>query len=290
MGTAGAALALPAMGIEPFSRSGPRIKGLGMTTYSLKRYMKWWWGEQTAGDLDMLGFLDYCAELELDAAEITSYFFQTPLEKGYINQIKRRAQLHGLDIAGGAMGNDFSFDPKSDEAKAQQAYARQWIDHFADMGAPVVRVFASRRKLGGLDDERVIANVTANLGEALAYAEKRGVILGLENHDFVTNIDYLLRILKAIESRWLGVIWDSANLAPTPDPYSDLERIAPYAVTAQVKVMTKVNGEETPADYGRMLKILREANYRGYLIFEYEEPEDPYKAIPEHIHQLRSLL
>ena len=104
-------------------------------------------------------------------------------------------------------------------------------------------------------------------------------MLGLENHDFVKNIDYLLRILKAIDSKWLGVIWDSANLSPTPDPYAQLERIAPYAVTAQVKVMTKVNGEDTPADYARLVKILREANYRGYLIFEYEEDEDPYTAI-----------
>ena len=63
--------------------------------------------------------------------------------------------------------------------------------------------------------------------------------------------------------------------SPTPDPYAQLERIAPYAVTAQVKVMTKVNGEDTPADYARLVKILREANYRGYLIFEYEEDEIP---------------
>ena len=34
-------------------------------------------------------------------------------------------------------------------------------------------------------------------------------MLGLENHDFVKNIDYLLRILKAVIRKWLGV-WDSA--------------------------------------------------------------------------------
>ncbi|MCS5628769.1 MAG: sugar phosphate isomerase/epimerase, partial [Planctomycetes bacterium] len=100
----------------------------------------------------------------------------------------------------------------------------------------------------------------------------------------------LLRIIKAVKSDWLGVIWDSANLAPTPDPYKELARIAPYAVTAQVKVMTRVNGEEVRADYARLVKILRDANYRGYLVFEYEEDEDPYKAIPSHITELRKLL
>ena len=134
----------------------------------------------------------------------------------------------------------------SGEATGQLEYAKRWIDRFADMGAPVVRVFAGRSIPKRLTDEQVIDHVTANLSEALEHAEKRGVILGLENHDFVKNIDYLLEILGRIDSKWLGVIWDSANLAPTPDPYAQLERIAPYAVTAQVKVMTKVWYGELP--------------------------------------------
>ena len=93
-----------------------------------------------------------------------------------------------------------------------------------------------------------------------------------------------------MRSEWLGVIWDSANLAPTPDPYRELRRIAPYAITAQIKVMTHVDGKPAPADYARMIDILRRANYRGYVIFEYEEEEDPLTAIPRHLPKLRALL
>ena len=286
-----AALASTAHAIEPFSRDAAKFSGLGLTTYSLKRHMKWWWGKQTEnGKLEMADFLDYCAGLGLEGAEITSYFFPEPLEKREIHALKRRAQILGLDITGAAMGNNFAFPPGSDENLGHMKYFRTWIDHFAELGAPVVRVFAARGLPKGVSDEKIIENVIANLNEALAYAEKRGVMLGLENHDFVKNIDYLLRILKAIDSKWLGVIWDSANLSPTPDPYAQLERIAPYAVTAQVKVMIRVNGEDTPADYARLVKILREANYRGYLIFEYEEEEDPYTAIPKHLPELRRLI
>ncbi|MFP6906849.1 MAG: TIM barrel protein, partial [Verrucomicrobiota bacterium] len=139
-------------------------------------------------------------------------------------------------------------------------------------------------------DDQIIVNVVANLETACEYAGKQGIMLGLENHDFVKNVDYLLRILKAVKSDWLGVIWDSANLSPTPDPYKELARIAPYAVTAQIKVMTKVNGEHVPADYAKLVDILRKATFRGYLIFEYEEPEDPYLAIPPHLEKLRKLI
>jgi sugar phosphate isomerase/epimerase len=281
----------PLHSIEPFQRTKTKLKGLGLTTYSMRQHMKWYLGKPAEGSLDMLDFLDYCASLGLEGAEITGYFFPEPLDRQSINAIKHRAHILGMDITGGAMGNSFANPPRSEAGKAQLSYARKWIDRFTDMGAPVVRVFAERGvRAEGLTDEQVIKNVIANLEEVLPYAEKQGIILGLENHDFIENIDYLLEILEAIDSKWLGVIWDSANIAPVADPYAELERIAPFAVTAQVKVMTTVNGEDVPANYARLVNILKQARYRGYLIFEYEEEEDPYTAIPRHLKELRKLI
>ncbi len=277
--------------IDPFKRINPRIKGLSLTTYSLKPKMRYWWGKKTKnGTLDTLDFLDYCAKIGLDGAEITSYFFENPVESSYIKKVKRRAHILGLDITGGAVGNDFSHPPNSDRGKHQLEYFRSWVDHFSEMGAPVVRIFAARKPPKGASPKQIIENVLANLQEALPYAEKRGVMLGLENHDFVKNIDYLLEITKRVQSKWFGIIWDSANLAPTPDPYADLARIAPYAITAQIKVMTKVDGKDVPADYARLVKILRKADYAGHLVFEYEEPEDAFIEIPKHIEKLRKLI
>ncbi|HJM63195.1 MAG: xylose isomerase [Roseibacillus sp.] len=278
--------------LQPFNRQRPSISGLSLTSYSMKRYMRWWLGKPArgGGKMEMTGFLDYCAELGLKAAEITGYFFPEPLGHAEIHAVRRRAHLLGLDLSGGAMGNNFACSPGSLEGKRHLEYTRMWIDRFAEMGTPVIRVFATRGIPGGVSEAQVIDNVTANLEHALKHAEKRGVILALENHDFVRNINHLLEILGRIESKWLGVTWDSANLAPVADPYGELARIAPYAVTAQIKVMTRVNGEDVPADYGRLVGILREANYRGYLVLEYEEAEDPREAIPRELAKLRSVV
>ena len=92
--------------LEPIRRVNPRIRGLSLTAYSLKRHMKWWWGKvKDDNTLDILGFLDYCANLELDGAELTSYFFETPITTVRLNQIKRRAHVLGLEITGAAMSN-----------------------------------------------------------------------------------------------------------------------------------------------------------------------------------------
>ena len=49
-----------------------------------------------------------------------------------------------------------------------------------------------------------------------------------------------------------------------------------------------MNGEREPADLGRIIGILRDANYSGYITLEYEGKEDPYKAIPKYLSELRT--
>jgi len=95
--------------------------------------------------------------------------------------------------------------------------------------------------------------------------------------------------VSRIDSPWLGVTFDSANLAKTSDPYAELARIAPYAVTAQVKPTIPVDGERVPTDYQRVIGLLREADYRGYVILEYEE-EDGREGIPEALSALREAM
>lgn len=279
-----------AQAIPPLDRSDARFRGLSLATYSLKRHMKWWKGVPTGGKLDMLGFLEYCAQEGFDAAELTGYFFPSPITAQVINRLKRRAYLLGLDISGGAIGNDFGHPPTSSIGQQQLAYTKSWIDRYADLGAPAIRIFAGRSRPEGKSDAEVLANVVANLEQVLPHAEKRGVMLGLENHDFAVNVDYLLGILSRIDSQWLGVTWDSANLAPTAAPYEDLARIAPWAITAQVKVKTRLDDQPVQADYGRLIEILRAACYRGYIVLEYEEPEEPYNRIPEFAASVRALI
>lgn len=275
--------------LERHSRKHARIKGVGLTTYSLRGLMRYQRGKTTHGPMDVLGFLDYCAETGVEAAELTSYYFETPVEREVLHEIRRRAHLLGIDLAAGAIGNNFSHPPGSKQARQELEYTFAWIDRFAEMGIPVIRVFAGRPP-GGISVDAAISNVVANLKEALAHAGNRGVILGLENHDFARDIDQLLGIADRIDSKWFGITFDSGNLGPTADPYAELERIAPYAVSAQLKVMIPIQGEKKPADFDRIIAILKEAGYGGYLILEYEENEDPLVAVPRYMQEIREAL
>jgi sugar phosphate isomerase/epimerase len=115
-------------------------------------------------------------------------------------------------------------------------------------------------------------------------------MLAIENHDFTSNVDRLLRIVEVVDSPWFGVNFDSGNLSHSQDPYGDMERMAPFAVNAQVKVAINSAHGSQPANLKRVVEILRGAGYAGYLVLEYEAKEDPYTAIPRYVDQLRKLV
>ena len=115
-------------------------------------------------------------------------------------------------------------------------------------------------------------------------------MLAIENHDFTTDIDRLLQIVKSVKSKWFGVNFDSGNLGHSDDPYADMKRIAPYAVNAQIKVVIRAKSGNQPTDLSRVVGVLRDADYRGYVALEYEESDDPYEAIPRYAEELRKLI
>ncbi len=290
-----AAVSIPAVfpagspAASPWNRESARINGLSLSAYSLRKQFNWFKGKPTEGDLDLFGFLDYCATLHISGAELTAYFFPEPVDAAFCHRIKRHAHLLGLDLTGGAIGNNFSLPPGSPEAREQLAYTKLWIDRYAEMGIPAIRVFAGNPAKGVPEDE-AIARIITNLGEALVHAEARGVLLGVENHDFTTNVDRFLAIMTVIDSPWLGATLDSANVEPHLDPYEQMERIAPYAFTAQVKATVKTSDGPQPTDYGKVIALLRKHHYRGYIVLEYEEEESPSEAIPRHLDDLRRAL
>ena len=157
------------------------------------------------------------------------------------------------------------------------------------MGAPVIRIFAGNVPKGDTE-AAALDRCIVGINEAVRYAATKGVVLALENHGGITATpEQLLTIVRRVDpSPWFGINLDSGNFR-TSDPYGDLELIAPYAVNAQVKVAMAPNGMKTDADLSRIIEILKRANYRGYVVLEYEE-DDPHGEIPRYIQELRGLI
>jgi sugar phosphate isomerase/epimerase len=165
---------------------------------------------------------------------------------------------------------------------------KDWIDHAAVLGAPHIRVFAGQKpKNVELAAAKKLCIEASE--ECAEYAGKKGIFLGLENHGgIVAEPADLLEIVQAVKSRWYGINLDTGNFN-TDDPYADLARCAPYAVNVQVKVEIKRRGQPKKelSDIPRLIKILRESSYQGYVALEYEAAEDPWKAVPGWLEKMK---
>lgn len=264
---------------------------LSLAAYSFHRMLPFNWPKprQSKPTMSLLDFVDFCAEMNLDGCELTSYYFPSAVTPEYLAELKLETFLLGLDISGTAIGNDFCH-PAGEERDNQLKLTRLWIDYAATMGAPVIRIFAGRIKKGQ-SFEQAVELCSAGINESLEYAATKGVCLALENHGGITATPkQMLQIIDKVKpAPNFGVNFDSGNFQ-TDDPYGDLEKIAPLAINAQIKVEIKAAGKKGPADMKRIIQILKKANYRGYIVLEYEAKEDPKKAIPEHIKRLRDLI
>jgi sugar phosphate isomerase/epimerase len=285
---AGLTLITPSLrAIEPIKRAGSPHMRLGLAGYSCRKYLtsadKTKKPEWTYDD-----FIDFAAEQNVDAVELTAYYFPEVTPE-YLARIKGKCIRLGLDINGSAVGNNFCVSD-ADKLKAEIASVKTWIEHTARLGGKTLRIFAGKMEK---DDTEVKARerCVPAIQEACDHAAKFGVYLALENHGGITETpEQLLSIVKAVKHDWFGVNLDTGNFHGT-DPYADLAALAPYAVNVQLKTeITRAGQKKEDADLKKLVTLLRNANYRGYVVLEYEAQEEPKTAIPRHLADLRKLI
>lgn len=273
--------ARPAAAIEPIRRQHGSKYKFTLAGYSYRRQLT---GD--APELTLEDFVRECARFGLEGTEPTSYYFPKPVTQEYLCRLKGLAFQLGLSISATAVGNNFCVPP-GEARERQLASVKEWIDHAALLGAPAIRIFSGSVGRDQTPEEAQRLAVEA-IEQCCDYAGQRGIFLGLENHGGLTaTAENMLKIIQAVKSPWFGAWMDTGNFHG-PDPYAELEAIAPYTIYVQVKVVTSAQGQgRQPSDYPRLARILGSVGYRGWICLEYEENEDPRTASPVHLASIR---
>lgn len=276
-----------AAAIDPFRRSKPGRLKLSLAAYSLRKYLAPKQGIEPK--MDLFGFVDFCNQQGLPGAELTSYYFPQEVTVDYLLKLRRHCHLRGISVSGGAIRNDFC-SRDADQVNKDLQHTRQWIDHYSVLGAPAIRIFAGK---SNREEElsATLARCARHCESAAEYAAEKGVLLALENHGGVTaKAEGLLEIVRQVNSSAFGVNFDSGNFKSTSTPYSELEMIAPFAVNAQIKVEIAPNGKKEETDLKRVIEILKDSGYSGWVALEYEAAEEPLDAIPRWLDRLKALI
>ena len=279
--------ALNAMKMAPLqiARVGAHHLKLGLCAYSYRDYLT----GKSMPKMNLLEFLDHAAKMPLDGVELTEYYFPRPLNDEFVLELKRKCYLFGLGISGAPMATTLTY-PAGAKRDAEILKIKNWLLTAELLGAPTVRIFAGAPQQGQSQVE-ARKNAIEAIEQACDIAAKHGIILVLENHHGITdNAEQLLEIVKGVKSEWFGLNLDFGNFY-TSDPYSDLIRCAPFAITTHFKTEMKPrNGPKIPTDLKRAINILKDCGYRGYVNLEYEATEEPIVAVPRIISQLHNLI
>ena len=276
---------------EPIERTAAARFRPSLAAYSLRDYFSFMRGKsQTPRSdgkaIDFFGFIDYCAFIKCDAAEITSYFLPPQVDDGYLRELRQHAFLNGITISGTAIGNDFTVNnPQALQRQIEETI--DWIEKAAVLGAPHIRIFAGTAQQLGESKEKM-SEICRAVNQCAKTAEARGVFLGIENHGGI-GAAQLLEVMERVDSSWVGINLDTGNFV-SEDPYKEMEVCSPYAVNVQFKASLRTpEGKAYAADFDRIASILKTSKYRGFVALEYEEAL-PYKQIPIVFEKMKTAL
>jgi sugar phosphate isomerase/epimerase len=260
-------------------------KKLSLNAYSFDKPLK-------AGTMSLDKLIEYCSKMGFDAVDLTGYYFTgypaVPSDE-VIYKVKKSAFLNGIEICGTGVRNDFTWaDPEN--RKTEKQLVKDWIIVASKLGAPQIRIFAGNHNEGDFSWEERARWIADEIIECAEFGKNHGVMIALQNHnDFLKTSDHVEQIMKMIDSDWVGLMLDIGSYH-TPDPYADIATNVRHAISWQLKEKVFVNETQVDTDYVKVITIIKQAGYKGYLPLETLGEGDPEIKVADLLKRVRSVL
>jgi len=244
-----------------------------------------------AKEIDNLDFAKVAKErFGIDGVEYVNQFFKDKAKDAkYLEEMKKRTSDLGVTnvlimIDGeGGLGN-------SDAAKRTTAVENhyKWVDAAKYLGCHSIRVNAETDKPYE-EGSKLAADGLRRLSE---YAKPLGINVIVENHGGLSsNGKWLSETIRATGMENCGTLPDFGNFYDY-DRYQGVTDLMPLAKAVSAKSYDfDEQGNESKIDFAKMMKIVLDAGYRGWVGIEYEgsrlSPDDGIKATKKLLEKIR---
>ena len=220
----------------------------------------------------------------IGAVEYVNQFFKDKAkDTNYLNELLKRCNDNGVKNhlimcdGEGELGD-------LDNTKRMQAVENhyKWVDAAKYLGCATIRVNA----FGEGSAEDVQKAAMDGIGRLAEYAAKENINVIVENHGhYTSNGEWMVGLMKGINRTNAGVLPDFNNFCVKReggkpwggkcleeyDRYKGVAEMMPFAKGASAKTIDfDANGNCIETDYNRMLKIIKDSGFKGYLGIEYE--------------------
>lgn len=221
--------------------------------------------------------LEYVSQLY--NPELSGANFSEVAMANFVEKSNTEAKKHGLEnvlIMIDEQGNLAA----SDEAERNETVDKhkKWVDAAAAMGCHAIRVNLN----GSMVSDEWKASAIDGLTKLCGYAKTKNINVLVENHGGLSSNGSLhAEVMKAVDMDNCGTLPDFGNFCITKneddsckesyDRYKGIRELMPYAKAVSAKSHDfDADGNETEIDYVKMLQIVKDSGYTGYIGVEYE--------------------
>ncbi len=207
-------------------------------------------------------------EFGIEAIELVNTMLPVPTFS-FLQQLRGEADKHRVKIllimcdGEGDLGS-------GDEGHRLQAVRNhhKWVDIAEVLGCHSIRVNSGGKE----KDEASIEQCADSLRRLADYGEERKIHVIVENHGGLSSHPpSLLEVIEKADTPWLGTLPDFGNFPESVDRYEAIRAMMPHAKAVSAKCYDfDTQGRETKIDFPRMMKIVTDAGYKGYVGIEYE--------------------
>ena len=264
-----------------------------------------------AGEIDPMDFAEKASEMGFEGIEYVSGFYAEKIKNAEdpkkamqktLDTLKAKSEEFGVEnvlIMVDGEGELASTD-KETRKKAVENH-KKWVDAAQFLGAHTIRV----NLFGAKKPEAWKKSAISGLIMLSEYAKEKNINVLVENHGhFSSNAKLLVEVIKEVNMDNCGTLPDFGNFcieraedgcAEEYPTYQGIEEMMPYAKAVSAKSYDfDAQGQETTLDYKRIMKIVQDAGYTGFVGVEYEgqklSPKEGIMATKELLQEVGSEL
>jgi sugar phosphate isomerase/epimerase len=232
-----------------------------------------------ANEMTNLDFPRVTRELGLEGVEYVNQFFKDKAkDEKYLAELKKITKNEGVaNVLIMCDGEGMVGHPEEAERKKTVENHKKWIDAAAFLGCHSIRVNAGSR--GEYEEQQKLA--ADGLRMLCEYGDTQKINVIVENHGGLSsNAEWLSGVMKMVDHKRVGTLPDFGNFTIDRqtgeefDRYKGVELLMPFAkgVSAKTNVFN-AKGDEANMDYYRLMQIVDDAGYKGFVGIEFEGSE-----------------
>lgn len=263
----------------------PAIAGMALKKSPFKISLAEWSLHKAlfANEMTNLDFPRVSKELGITGVEYVNQFFKDKAkDQSYLAELKKICKNEGVEsVLIMCDGEGMVGHPEKAERQKTVENHKKWVDAAKFLGCRSIRVNAGSQ--GSYEEQQKLA--ADGLRMLCEYGETQKINILVENHGgWSSHGEWLAGVMELTDHKRVGTLPDFGNFIINRqtgeefDRYKGVELLMPYAEGVSAKSHAFDNqGDETNSNFYKLMKIVKDSGYKGWVGIEYEGSELPEK-------------